>query len=144
MDTNTGLHGEPDKEGNSEVYENHPERSNHCRRGILNALAGKATRGRARTPKVPRLRDETGRRALSIPHCLPACVRDVLWSAMRLRIAFGVGSHFLHNFCANTHAYSDGNAHSRCDGNAHSRCDGNAKSHCDGMPEADTGDVRIV
>jgi hypothetical protein len=47
---------------------------------------------------------------------------------MRLHIAFRVGSHFLHNFCANPHAYSDGNA----------------KSHSDGMPEADTGIVYVV
>jgi len=55
---------------------------------------------------------------------------------MRLRIAFWVGSHFLHNFCANADAYSDRHAKSYCDGNA--------KSHCVGMPEADTGDVCIV
>ena len=71
---------------------------------------------------------------------------------MRLRIAFRLSSYFLRNFCANTHAYSDGNADSRRDGNAESHCDGNAKSHCDGiakshcvgMPEADTGNVCIV
>ena len=55
---------------------------------------------------------------------------------MRLRIAFRMGSHFLHNFCAITHAYSKRDAHSRCDGNA--------KSQCIGMPEADTGNVCIV
>jgi len=82
-----------------------------------------------RTPKVPRLLDKTGWRSLSISH-------EVLWSAMRLRIAFWVGSHFLHNFCANADAYSDRHAKSYCDGNA--------KSHCVGMPEADTGDVCIV
>jgi len=109
------------KEGNSEVCENHPERSNHCSRGIFNALAGKATRGRVRTPKVPRLLDKKGRRALSILH-------KVLCSAMRLRIAFRVGSYFLLNFCANADAYSGGNA----------------KSHCVGMPEADTRIVYIV
>ena len=47
---------------------------------------------------------------------------------MRLRIAFWVGSHFLHNFCANADSYSNGIA----------------KSHCDGMPEADTRIVCIV
>jgi len=55
---------------------------------------------------------------------------------MRLRIAFWVGSHFFHNFCANAHAYSDRHAKSHSNGIA--------KSHCVGMPEADTGDVCIV
>jgi tRNA U38,U39,U40 pseudouridine synthase TruA len=82
-----------------------------------------------RTPKVPRLLDKTGWRSLSISH-------EVLWSAMRLRIAFWVGSHFFHNFCANADAYSDRHAKSYSNGIA--------KSHCDGMPEADTGDVCIV
>jgi len=109
------------KEGNSEVCENHPERSKHCSRGIFNELAGKATRGRVRTPKVPRLLYKTGLPASSISH-------EVLWSAIRLRIAFRVGSHFLLNFCANANAYSGGNA----------------KSQCIGMPEADTRIVYIV
>jgi hypothetical protein len=74
-----------------------------------------------RTPEVPRLLDKTGRRALSISH-------EVLWSAMRLGIAFRVGSHFFLNFCANADASSDGDA----------------KSHCVGMPEADTRIVYIV
>jgi hypothetical protein len=77
-----------------------------------------------RTPKVPRLLDKTGWRSLSISH-------EVLWSAMRLRIAFWVGSHFFHNFCANADAYSDRHAKSYSNGIA--------KSHCDGMPEVDTG-----
>jgi hypothetical protein len=80
-------------------------------------------------PKVLRLRDKTGERALSISH-------EVLWSAIRRRIAFGLGSHFVHSFCANTHADSDGIAKSDSDGNA--------KSHCVGMSEADTGNVCIV
>jgi len=40
-----------------------------------------------RTPKVPRLRDETESGLVWISH-------EVLWSAMRLRIAFNVHSHF--------------------------------------------------
>ena len=80
-----------------------------------------------RTPKVLRLLDKTGRRALSISF-------EVLWSAMRLGIAFRVGSHFLHNLCANADAYSDGHAHSRCDANA----------ECNGKLDPDTGIVYIV